>query len=393
MEHLRDGYTSRNRAKLIAAGRAYFDRMEELIDSARERVHLQVYIFADDRTGTRIGEALVRAATRGAQVYLMVDGFASAAISSDLVARLARAGGHFRAFEPLFSSRRWYFGRRMHHKVLVTDHRHALVSGRNVAVRYDDLDGMPGWLDMALEVEGDAAVELDHLCSRVWNGFTRNGGREHIVAAKPKEVPRNGHHIPQEERCAVRVRYNDWLRRHARISASYRELFQEAHHDIQLMSAYFVPGRAMRRAMRHAADRGVRITLIMGAKSDVRIAKLAERWFHAWLLRNGIEVYEYQHRILHAKLAVRDGRWFTLGSFNMNDLSAYTTTEVNLDVADDRLAGSLRDEVRRIAREECLRITPEIEGRIGPMDRLLRWCAYRLLGLAYRTITFYYRRD
>ena len=387
------GYTQCNRATLIASGGAYFDRMVALIDGAHQCVHLQVYIFANDRTGARIGEALVRAATRGVQVYLIVDAFASAGIARDLVARLVQAGGHFRFFEPLFSSRHWYFGRRMHHKVLVADQQHALVSGRNVAERYDDVDGQRGWLDMALEVEGKAATELDRLCYRVWNGTMRKEGDKRAVPPTTKEAGTVACDIPPDQRCTVRVRYNDWLRRQTRISASYQELFREARGDIQLVSAYFLPGLALRRAMRQAADRGVRITLIMGDRSDVRIARLAGRWFHAWLLRHGIEVFAYQHQVLHAKLAVRDGCWCTLGSFNLNDLSAYTTTELNLDVDNERLAGAMRLEVLRIAHEECQQVTAAIEQRTGSGERLLRWAAYHTLSLAYRFVTFYYRRE
>lgn len=387
------GYTQCNRANLIASGGAYFDRMVALIDGAHQCVHLQVYIFANDRTGARIGEALVRAATRGVQVYLIVDGFASTGIARDLVALLVKAGGHFRFFEPLLSSRRWYFGRRMHHKVLVVDQQHALVSGRNVAERYDDLDGKRGWLDMALEVEGEAATELDRLCCRVWNGIMREEDRKRVVPPVMRKAGSVACDIPPDQRCAVRVRYNDWLRRHTRISASYRELFRDARGEIQLVSAYFLPGVALRRAMRRAAQRGVRITLIMGDRSDVRIAELAGRWFHAWLLRHGIEVFAYQHQVLHAKLAVRDGRWCTVGSFNLNDLSTYTTTELNLDVDNEPLAAAMRLEVLRIAREECQQVTAAMEQRTGLGERLLRWAAYHTLGFAYRFITFYYRRE
>lgn len=385
-------YTQHNRATVLVTGTEYFARMEALIDGARGNVHLQVYIFADDATGGRIGNALVRAAQRGVQVFLLVDGYASQDISAGLVERLRVAGGNFRWFQPLMSSRRFYIGRRMHHKVLVVDHRHALVSGRNIAHRYTDTDGRPAWYDMALDVEGEVAMDLARLCCSVWNGTIPRAQRKRAVPPTDEDRLALLRHWPEGERCAVRVRFNDWLFGHAQITASYMEMFREARTEIHLMASYFVPGRKLKRAMAAAAHRGVRVRVIIAGRSDVWIAKPAERWLYAWLLRNGIEVFEYQKSVLHAKVAVRDGEWATVGSFNLNDLSAYTTLEVNLDVYDPRLAGRIHEGLQRMAPEDRRHITDLDERRIGMLDKLGRWLAYRTLRLMHGLLTFYYRQ-
>jgi cardiolipin synthase len=170
-------------------------------------------------------------------------------------------------------------------------------------------------------------------------------------------------------------------------------MFHEARSEIQLMASYFVPSGALKRAMDGAARRGVPITVIMAGRSDVWIAKLAERWLYGWLLQMGVQVYEYEKAVLHAKVAVRDGAWCTLGSFNLNDLSNYTTLEVNLDVADAPLAGGVRTVMERTAREDCRRITAADLRHAGPLDRFAQWCAYRALRLLHRVFTFYYRRE
>lgn len=389
----REAYSICNRVRLIIDGGAYFDRMEALIDGARTSIHLQVYIFANDHIGARIGASLLRAAQRGVRVFLLVDGYGSQGISDELVRALRDAGAHVGRFEPLFRSRHFYIGRRLHQKVLVVDDRYGLTGGRNITDRYAGVEGTPAWYDMALEVEGEAALDLSVLCCVIWNSAAREPQRAR--ASPPTEADRNALRTtwPPAEHCAIRVRYNDWLYRHVEITRSYSELFTQARSEIILMSSYFIPGRTMKWAIARALRRGVRVVVILGGRSDIWIARSAERWLYAWLLRQGAEVYEYDPTVLHAKVATRDGQWATLGSFNINDLSAYTTLEVNLDVNDPELVATLRTELERIMRHDCRRITTAGEERNGPWRHLGQWIAYWTLQLVNRLITFYYRQE
>lgn len=387
-----NGYTHRNKVRLVLLGPEYFDRLEALVDAARSTIHLQVYLLANDATGKRIGDALVRAAQRGVAVFLLVDGYASQDLDPALLKRLRAAGGNARFFEPLLRSQRFYVGRRLHHKVLVTDHRYALVTGRNIADRYTDTEAGPGWTDMAMEVEGEAALDLAALCCTIWNGV-RTAERTKAVAATVPEREALLATMPPDAQCAVRVRFNDWLFGHAEISASYRTMLREARNDVVLMSSYFVPGDKFRKAMASAVRRGVRLRVITAGPSDVWIAKPAERWLHVWLLRRGIEVYEYQKNILHGKVGMRDGEWCTVGSFNLNNLSAYTTLEVNLDVDDAHVAGSLQRELDRMIAEDCIRITEQDIRKAGLLVKLGRWLAYRTLRAMHGLLTFYYRQQ
>ncbi len=386
-------YGTRNRAALIISGRDYFDRMEAMIDGARTLIHLQVYIIADDTTGTRISSALLRAAQRGVVVFLIADGYASRQLPTTFINAFREAGGHFRWFEPLYRSKRFYIGRRMHHKVLVVDHRHALVSGRNIADRYNDLEGRPAWYDMALEVEGEAALDLSDLCCDVWNGTLPSSHRTRALPPTSAERAAVLANWPKEQHCNIRVRLNDWLYGRAEVTASYLELFRSAEKEVLLAASYFVPGRVLKRAIANAARRGVRITLITTGPSDVLLSKPAERYFYAWLLRHGIALFEYQRNVLHAKVATRDDAWCTLGSFNMNDLSMYTTLEANLDVEDAGIARAVRTEQERVMREECRAITAAEVRRTGLLPRFGQWCAFQLLRLSNSVVTFYYRRE
>ena len=383
----------RNRVALLTTGGAYFQRMEALIDGARHSIHLQVYIMADDATGARIGAALVRAAGRGVRVHVLADGYASRDVAPALIEGLRAAGGHFEWFEPLWRSSKFYIGRRLHHKVLVVDHRFALVSGRNIADRYNDSEGQPAWYDVALDVEGEAAVDLEQLCCMLWNGNAARVRRARAVPPTPEEARVLFGDWPADVHCIVRVRYNDWLRGHSEITDGYATMFRAAQKEIRIVSSYFVPGRHFKRMLAGAARRGVRVVVVTGGRSDIWIAKPAERWLYAWLLRRGIEVYEYQGPVLHAKVAARDGAWCTVGSFNINDLSTYTTLEVNLDVEDAKVARLLEQEIDRIGVNEPSRITQVDERRVGPFTRLVRWVAYRTVRLMHVLLTWYYQRE
>jgi cardiolipin synthase len=159
-------YSDRNKVKLIRGGTAYFELLLSLINQATESIHLQVYIFDDDETGIRVADALKEAAERNVQVYLLTDGYASQVMSKRLIDELTVSGVHFRFFEPLFKSKNYYFGRRLHHKVFVADTKFAIIGGINITNRYNDMPGKPSWLDFALYAEGEIAKDLCGMVSQ-----------------------------------------------------------------------------------------------------------------------------------------------------------------------------------------------------------------------------------
>ena len=135
------GYTMRNTVKLVRGGKPYFDCLLTTIESARQSIHLQTYIYDDDETGELVASALKAAVKRNVEVYLLADGYASGSMSRSFINGLREAGIHFRFFDPIFKSKYFYFGRRLHHKVVVVDGSFALVGGVNISNRYNDLPG------------------------------------------------------------------------------------------------------------------------------------------------------------------------------------------------------------------------------------------------------------
>jgi cardiolipin synthase len=378
-------YTVHNQVKLVHGGQEYFSEMKRLIREAAHSIHLQTYIFEEDVTGESIAAELVSASLRGVEVYVLLDGYASRSLSDRFINRLLSAGILFRFFEPVLKSKSFYFGRRLHHKVLVTDAHFALVGGVNISDRYNDLPDDPAWLDWAILVKGDAAVVLFRICVSIWVKFP---GEVKKIIRREKITPTD-----VSLHCLVRVRRNDWVTRKNEISRTYLEMFRDAKKEIIMMSSYFLPGRVFRRNMSRAFRRGVKIKLILAGKSDVKIAKQAERYMYRWLFKNGIEIYEYPHNVLHGKIAVCDRAWVTGGSYNVNNISAYASIELNLDIRDNSFAEYVHETLEGIIRNDCIQCTElTYETRYNFFQRVLQYASYEMVRLIFFLFTFYFRQ-
>ena len=381
------GYISQNKIKLIRGGRTYFEQLLHMINEAERIIQLQVYIFDDDETGKEITIALKEAAKRNVAVYLMADGYASQKLSKKFIRELEEAGVHFRFFEPLFRSRHSYFGRRLHHKVIVTDNQFGMVGGINISNHYNDMPNQPGWLDFAVFVEGAIVKELCSICQKTWKGYLPDKAinlcREH-----PHPM-----HIPPEEDCYLRVRRNDWIMKRNQVSRSYLEMFRKANQEIVMMSGYFLPGPLIRKSMKQATRRGVKIKLILAGISDVMVAKNAERFMYNWLFRHNIEVYEYKPCVLHGKVAVYDRGWATVGSYNVNIISAYASIELNIDINNSGFASGLQNTLEQIILRDCERITKEdFIHRRGILHRAWDRICYGFIRFLFYLFTFNFKQ-
>jgi cardiolipin synthase A/B len=381
------GYTHRNKVRLVHGGRDYFSRLLDMIDRAKSTIHLQTYIFENDETGRMVAEALKKAAARKVQVYVLLDGYASKDLTKHFIGELKNAGVLFRWFWPLFRSRHFYLGRRMHHKVLVADSSCGMAGGVNISNRYNDIGETKAWLDWALYVEGEAALKLHIICNDMWRK----------AYWSTRLIPDNTRWMPGKmasEECLVRVRRNDWVQGKNQISRSYLQMFRNAKSRITIMSSYFLPGKIFRRNMALAAKRGVDIKIIMGGVSDIRVARLAEQYMYRWLFRNNIEIYEYQDTVLHGKLAVYDGQWATVGSYNVNRISAYASVELNMDVRNEAFAAGVQQELDELIRQHCIRVTPEsFFKHTSFLKKIRQRIAYESIRVLFFLFTFYFKQE
>jgi cardiolipin synthase A/B len=379
-------YIPQNKVKLVRGGREYFTVLDQLIKQAQHTVHLQVYIYEDDETGQQVASALKEAARRGVKVYLLADGYASKELSAAFIKELLSAGIHFRFFEPILKSEHFYFGRRMHQKVLVVDGYYGLVGGINISNRYNDMDDNPAWLDWALYTEGPVAAELHKICIDVW----ARPGQMALKRSLKHELPA----LPPTGNSPLRIRRNDWVKSKNQISRSYFEMLKKATSSVIIMSGYFLPGTIIRHHLSRAAKRKIDISVIVAEKSDVRLAKHAERYMYRWLLKRDIKLYEYTKSVLHGKMATRDKKWVTIGSYNVNDISAYASVELNIDVNDAAFATLVHQKLESIMANDCVQITVEdYNKKYNIFQRAIQYISYWLVRIIFYLFTFYFKQQ
>jgi cardiolipin synthase A/B len=387
VRHRAGSYSMCNKIKLVHGGKEFFTLLEELIEQARHCIHFQTYILADDPVGNKIAEALVNAAKRKVEIWLMVDGFASQGLSRPFIQKLEDAGIRFRYFEPLLKSRHFYFGRRMHHKVVVIDGVKAMVGSMNIAERYNDTPDQKAWFDLALYAEGEVAVELHHICNDFWPAR-----RRHILPL-PTDVTEQIAAIPEAECSPVRARQNDWVNRRRQATTTYLELFSKSKESIVVVCSYFLPGKQLRTELERAVRRNVKVKVILAGTSDLKIVKLGERYLYRWMLHHDISVYEYQPVVLHAKMAISDHELLTLGSYNVNDLSALASIELNLDVKDKNFASGVQKKIESIIEKDCKPVDiPAYTTRLFSLRQFSRWFAFQLIRFSLTLSTFYFRQ-
>ncbi len=375
------GYSLHNKLKLVRGGAEFFDLLEQMLDAARHLIHFQVYIFDEDSTGNRVAAALIRAARRGVKVFLMVDGYASKNLSKSFISSLQDAGIHFRMFQPIFKSRSFYVGRRLHHKVIVVDEFYSLVGGLNISDRYNDTPAEKAWLDWAILAEGDVSEQLAKVCVRRY--------KMRVKLMHEHQRPK-GDLMLHAKQSRVRIRINDWIGRRQEITRTYLDMFKSAKSHLTIMSPYFLPGRELRSKMKEALTRGVVIKVLIAGISDVPMSKHAERYLYRWMFKNKVQIYEYHETVLHGKVGICDGKWMTIGSYNLNNLSAYVSVELNLDITDSDFARTSEERLMDIIDKQCKLITEEeYKKHNGLFSRLFQFLSYNLLRVA---LFFFTRR-
>lgn len=359
-------FTGGNTVGFIPGGSPFFEALERCIGSAQRTLHVQVYIFNADTTGMRILELLKAAVRRGVQVFLMVDAFGSSGLDASTIRDIRGSGIHFQFFGRFFS-RNLSVGRRLHHKVVVADGHTFFVGGMNIADRYNDFPGDRSWLDFAVQVTGPLAQQAQNRCERLW------------LHKRWRRVKIDGKGFAP---VLVRLRVNDWLRGKYEVTAGIRHAVRNARSSIVIAAAYFVPPRWMMAELQKAAQRGVRIRILLGHTSDVLLAEMATRYLYDWMLKNRFELFEWLPDVMHAKAIMVDDAWVSLGSYNLNFLSMYESVELNVEIADTEFAGRLSQYMAHIMETECALVTAQTNpSQRSWWRKKADWMAYVILWL------------
>ncbi len=335
MSELVDG----NRITLLTRGGEYFPALEAECDAACHEIHIETYIFEDDIAGRRIAAALKRAARRGVATHLLVDGYGSRKLAPGLVAEMQNAGVRFFVYRPDIAP--WTFQRqrlrRMHRKLAVIDARIAFVGGINIIDEMHTPGHTPPRIDYAVRIEGPLLKSIHPVVKRLWAlvEFTQLGQDWHNRTSLQADGERHGN-----QRAAFLIRDN--LRHRSDIEEAYLAAITGARSEILIASSYFFPGLSFRRALMEAAARGVRVVLLLQGKVEYVLLHYASHALYGAFLDAGIEIHEYGKSFLHAKVAVIDRHWTTVGSSNIDPLSLLLAREANVVIEDREFAAGLR---------------------------------------------------
>jgi cardiolipin synthase len=368
-----------NRVTLLKNGSEFFPALERAIEEALHDVRIETYIYVDDAVGRAIGEALRRAAARGVDVRILIDAFGSRALSKEFISGLLQAGVKAELFRPPPS---WYTLRRnrlrrLHRKIALIDGRVGFVGGFNIV---DDATDNPTGgvrLDYAVRVEGPLLARIYPVVHRLWWLVTTIARRRRQPNFRPPRV----NPAPAGESVAAFVYRSNLHHRHD-IEAMYLRGFRGARREVVIACAYFLPGWRIRRALMAAADRGVRVVLLLQGWTDHAVLQHASRVLYEALLEHGIEIFEYTGGELHAKVAVVDERWATVGSSNLDPFSLMLAREANVVVFDEAFARELRQSLEAEIRERSIAVRRMLWRRRPWIARVAAWCAYGYARLA-----------
>lgn len=317
----------------LSTGAEGLDAMLAAIGRATRSICFEMYIFTAGALGKNFRDALVQARQRGVRVQVLLDAFGSIGLPAHFWDPLVQLGGELRWFNAFRASE--LYGRRNHRKLLVVDGREAIVGGFNVAEHYHGDGVTRGWRDLGLQITGPLAVALEASFAHI---FMK-------AAAQPLlrrlRLPRL--HLRPE----TSVEERPWTLLLSEPGRGHRAFKRALLDDlaaarvVQITCAYFVPTWRLRRALMRVARRGGRVQLLLAGRSDVELARLASHSLYAKLMSAGVEIYEYQPQVLHAKLVVVDNVVYA-GSANLDARSLNINHELMIRLADAEAADGAR---------------------------------------------------
>lgn len=320
-----------NQVELLRDGKEAYPRMLRDIAGAQCQILVEMYIFAGDRTGWRFAEALAARARAGVEVCVMYDALGSKDTDEQIFQFMRGAGVKVVEFRPIVPwRRRFRLHGRNHRKQVVVDGRIAYLGGLNIGDDYASVeDGGKGWRDTAIRIEGPAVAECTALFHRSWQ---KEEGPKLMFPRPPQNLP-GGYPV------AV-IGSQSWLSRRS-IARNYLRALRRAGRRIWIANPYFAPSFRFRLALKRACRHGVDVRLIIPSRCDSPMILYATHHLVGPMLRWGVKIYEWQGPMMHAKTAVIDDHWATVGSYNLDYLSLRHNLEVTALVVDRVFAAKM----------------------------------------------------
>jgi cardiolipin synthase A/B len=367
-----------NQIKLLRNGAEYFPALEAAIDAAKHEIFLETYIYQADKTGIKIGQALMRAAQRGVSVCLLLDGFGSQDLSRSYIQSLGLGGVQVMFYRTKISP--WTFKknrlRRLHRKIVVIDQKVGFVGGINI---HDD-DDVPtdatSRVDYAVRIEGALLPLLYANVHKLW----RRIAWSQLRPLKKSLAAFSSAQYSQHDGMKAALVLRDNIMHRRDIEEAYLSAIQNAKTEILIANAYFIPGGKFRKALLDAATRGVSVKLLLQGRVEY-FAMFATHAFYSLFLQNGIEIYEYHKSYMHSKVAVIDSEWVTVGSSNIDPFSLLLAREANVVVSDKTFATELRADIIKTIQDGARKLSHEDWRHRHLVWRFASWLAYGCLRL------------
>jgi cardiolipin synthase len=335
--------TGGNKVSLLADGQATYAAMFKAIESAKDHINLESYIIEDGEIGHKFADLLLKKQREGVQVHVIYDSLGSVLTPDAFFQRLRDEGIQVVAFNPLNPltvGKKWGLSpHRDHRKILIVDGKVAILGGVNISNVYSSTPFKPGknekipihWRDTDVQIEGPAVAELQKLFLDTW-----------MMQREAKPALRDYFPAPQEEGSAlVRVIGSTPGESNRVPFIVYVLAISLAEKSIHLTNSYFFPDEQIIKALTDAAQRGVDVKIILPGITDSMLALHAQRSYYSELLRAGVQLYEHNNSLLHAKTAVVDQVWATVGSTNMDYLSLLNNNEVNAIILSKEFADEM----------------------------------------------------
>ena len=317
--------TTRNRVELLHNGGDAFSALIASLQRATRTIHMEYYIFRDDRIGRTIAEILIRKSRAGVEVRMIYDAVGSRGLSRRMLRRMHEAGIRTAAYAPIrFPWFRPRTTRRNHRKIVVADGKTAYIGGINIAKYYLDGDDSGKWRDEHLRLEGDVVGDLQRLFLDDW------------AAAAGERLDPADYIAPHgiRERTDIQLAWSEEGPSRHTIADAYALLIARARRRVRICSPYFLPPTLLLDALRLAARSGVRVEAMIPAGSDSPLTDLAADSYIEDLLDAGAEVYRYTKGFLHAKVLVVDDETVSVGTANMDYRSLTANMEVTVLIRD-----------------------------------------------------------
>ncbi len=331
LQAFRMGMRSGNKLALLENGDSYFTDMLQAITNAQRSINIELYIFAGDQIGTQFAKALAERARAGLEVRVLVDDLGSrlGALADEMEA----AGVKFRVYKPIRIYALHKTGERTHRKIVVVDGRIGYVGGFGFDDRWRGNARTPEeWRDLAVRMEGTVVAQLQSVFLEDWmhtTGEVLNGDSQFPPQAQPGSA----------EAQVVASSGND---QSSMAKLLFYMAIQASRKRVWIENAYFVPDRQIRKALVHAAQRGVDVRVVVpGTHMDIDPILRAARFHYGELLKGGVQVFEYETSMLHTKAMVVDSVWTTVGSINLTDRSMRRNAEANVSIYDHAFAENM----------------------------------------------------